>query len=742
MAGMQTERQVAVSSPLGEDVLLFHRMSGNEQLGRLFEFQLDLLSEDEQIVIEDILAQNLTVSLTLPNDETRYFNGIVSRFTHVGAIGRYAAYKAILRPWFWFLTRTADCRIFQEQTVPNIIKGIFREYGYTDFDEALSNSYRTWTYCVQYCETDFNFISRLMEQEGIYYYFRHEDGKHVLVLSDSYSAHELIPGYEEIPYFPPDDSAVRERDHITQWLVSQEVQPGTYSLNDFDFEVPKKDLHVKRTIMRQHAQPEFEIYHYPGEYVKSGDGDNYVRTRIEELHTQYELTQGESNARGLTPGGLFELTGYPRDDQNREYLTVSASYELESDIIQAGSSGGGPVYACSITAIDSHTPYRPPRITPKPVIQGPQTAIVVGPAGEEIWPDQYARVKVQFHWDREGQQDENSSCWVRVAQLWAGKTWGGIHIPRIGQEVIVEFLEGDPDRPIITGRVYNADEMPPYGLPANKTQSGIKSRSSKGGTGANFNEFRFEDKKGSEQVYLHAEKNQDIVVENDETHSVGHDRTKTIGNDETTDVGHDRTESVGNDEKITIGNNRTESVGNNEEITIGANRTEKVGSNETITIGSNRSVTIGSNKTETIAINKAETIGVAKELTIGAAYQVTVGAAMNETVGASKSVQVGASKSLDVGASSSENIGNDKSVNVGDNQSTSVGKDDSLKVGKNLVIDAGDSIVIKTGKASISMKKDGTITIEGKDITVKGSGKINIKASQDVIIKGTKILQN
>ncbi len=735
MAVTQTERQIAVSSPLGEDVLLLHRMTGNEQLGRLFEFQLDLLSTDEQIAIEDVLAQNLTVSLRLPNDEIRYFNGFVSRFSHVGAMGRYAAYQATLRPWLWFLTRTADCRIFQEQTVPDIIKGIFREYGFTDFDEALSGSYRTWGYCVQYRETDFNFVSRLMEQEGIYYYFRHEDGKHTLVLADSYSAHELIPGYERIPYFPPDESAVRERDHISQWDVSQEVQPGVYSLTDFDFEVPKKNLHVKRSITRPHARPDFEIYDYPGEYVKSGDGDVYVRTRIEELQAQYELTRGEANARGLVPGGLFELTDYPREDQNREYLIVSASYELQSDVFESGpSSGQGQAYACSISAIDSHTPYRPPRITPKPVIQGPQTAIVVGPAGEEIWPDKYSRVKVQFHWDREGQRDENSSCWVRVAQLWAGKTWGGIHIPRIGQEVIVEFLEGDPDRPIITGRVYNADEMPPYELPANKTQSGIKSRSTKGGSGENFNEFRFEDKKGAEQVYLHAEKNYDIVVENDETHSVGHDRAKTIGNDETTDVGHDRTESVGNDEKITIGNDRTEAVGNNEDISIGANRTEKVGSNETISIGANRSVSIGSNKTETVAVNKAETIGAAKELTIGAGYQVTVGAGMNETVGASKSVQVG--------ASSSETIGSDKSVDIGDNQSTSVGKDDTLKVGKNLVIDAGDSIMIKTGKASISMKKDGTITIQGKDITVKGSGTINIKASKNVVIKGKKVLQN
>ena len=275
------------------------------------------------------------------------------------------------------------------------------------------------------------------------------------------------------------------------------------------------------------------MFDYPGGYTKTGDGEQLVRTRLEELQSRWERGRGETNARGVAVGALVKLEKHPRADQNREYLVVSANYDLSYTEYEAMETPGA-TYHCSFTALSSKEPFRPQRTTPVPIVQGPQTAVVVGPKGDEIYTDKYGRVKVQFHWDRYGKSDENSSCWIRVSHPWAGKNWGMVAIPRIGQEVVVDFLEGDPDRPIITGRVYNAEQMPPYDLPANKTQTGIKTRSSKGGSGANFNEIRFEDKKGSEQLYIHAEKNQDIVVENDETHSVGHDRKKTIDHDETT----------------------------------------------------------------------------------------------------------------------------------------------------------------------------------------------------------------
>ena len=734
MAVTQQHREAGIKTPLGDDALLLREMTLDEELGRLFSMNLELASETENIRFEDLLGQKVTVRLELPSGEKRYFNGHVSQISQLPSEGSYAIYHAVVHPWLWFLTRTSDCRIFQNKTVPDIVKEVFRNHGYTDFEEKLSVSYRNWEYCVQYRETDFNFVSRLLEQEGIYYYFKHDEDKHTLILSDGYGAHDKIPGYETIPYYPPDETTVREEESVSFWSLSKKIQPGSYALNDYDFLRPKADLKVSSSLTHEHKAAEFEVYDYPGEYLETDDGEAYARKRIEEFNTQYEEIQGESNARGVTVGGLFELSEYPREDQNREYLVVAATHHIQSDDFDSGANSSGPIYTNHFSVIESKTPFRPARTTPKPVVQGPQTAVVVGPSGEEIHTDEHGRVKLQFHWDRYGQFDENSSCWVRVSQLWAGKSWGAMHIPRIGQEVIVEFLEGDPDRPLVTGRVYNGIEKPPYDLPANKTQSGVKSRSSMGGGAANFNEIRMEDKKGSEQLYIHAEKNQDNVVENDET----------------TSVGHDRTEDVGNNETITIGNDRIESVGNNETITIGNNRQEQVGVNETISIGSNRSVTIGGNKTETIAINKAEIIGAAKELTIGGLYQVSVGAAMNETVALAKAQEVGATKTTIVGGNVSEqygsnqttNVASDHSETIGANQIIRVGKDRTITVGNDLTIDAGDQVVIKTGKASITMKKNGDISIRGKDIRINGSGKINIRSSGDIVTKGKKILQN
>ena len=757
MAATQKNREVQIKTPLGDDVLLLRDMTMTDELGRLFSIELELLSLKEDIKFEDLLGENINIQLDLPGDKKRFFNGNVSHVSQSASQGSFAVYHVTARPWLWFLTRTSDCRIFQEMTVPDIIKEVFREHGYTDFEEKLNNSYRTWNYCVQYRETDFNFVSRLMEQEGIYYFFKHEDGKHSLILADSYGSHEAIPDYEEIPYYQPDDSVVREKEHISHWHISKQVQPGTFVLNDFDFEKPKANLETNSAISQSHTASEFEIYDYPGEYIETGDGDNYVRTRIEELHAQFEQANGSSDARGMMTGGLFSLAEYPREDQNREYLVTSTSHSIHSDDYESSSRNEGPVYSNSFTIIDSGNPYRTARITPKPVIHGPQTAIVVGPSGEEIHTDEYSRVKLQFHWDRYGKSDENSSCWVRVSQLWAGKTWGGIHIPRMGQEVIVEFLEGDPDRPIITGRVYNADQMPPYELPANKTQSGIKSRSSKEGSGANFNEIRMEDKKGEEELYIHAEKNHTNITENDRNEDVGHDRSLHVGNDKSEAIDNNKSIEVGVDHAEKIGSNKSLSVGANHDETIGVDKSLNVGSNHKEGIGSNMTISVGSNLTETVAINYAETVGAAMELTIGAMFTETVGAFKAQTIGANKEENVGVNKSVGIGANKSEDIGGNSSQSVGGGKTVSVGKDlgetvsgghteavtkDYALTAKNVSITAEDSITLTTGSASISMKKDGTINIQGKDISVKGSGKINVKASKDITMKGKKILQN
>nr|WP_236209675.1 type VI secretion system tip protein VgrG [Pseudomonas tohonis] len=569
MAISQRARMAKVSSPLGGDALLLDRLDGHEELGRLFDYELNLISEDHSIQLDALLGKPMGVSLELPDGSQRYFHGIASRCSQTAGSGQFAGYHVSLKPWLWLLSRTSDCRIFQNKTVPDIIKQVFRDLGFSDFEDALTRTYTEWEYCVQYRETSFEFVSRLMEQEGIYYYFRHEQARHVLVLSDAYGAHAPVAGYGTVPFYPLADQ-MRERDHIYDWYLAREVQPGSLSLNDYDFQRPSAHLQVRSTVSRAHSNAELPLYDYPGEYTQSQDGEQYARNRIEAIQTQYERVHLRTNARGLGSGHLFKMSGYPRADQNREYLIVGARYQVSQESYESGSAGGPLQFESALDCIEARQPFRPMPTTIKPIVQGPQTAMVVGPKGEEIWTDQYGRVKVHFYWDRHDQSNENSSCWIRVSQAWAGKNWGSVQIPRIGQEVIVSFLEGDPDRPIITGRVYNAEQTVPYELPANATQSGTKSRSSKGGTPANFNEIRMEDKKGAEQLYIHAERNQDIAVEHDESHWVGHNRTKSVDNDELARIGQDRTRAVKRNDTLMVGGAKADSVSTQYLIEAGA----------------------------------------------------------------------------------------------------------------------------------------------------------------------------
>ncbi|MBI2732823.1 MAG: type VI secretion system tip protein VgrG [Aquabacterium sp.] len=762
---MATQAPITLRSPLPAADLFLESMNVSEGLSQLGGMQLNLLSEKPTLAPKDLLGKPVTLTLHLADDSKRFFHGYVTRFGLGTPRGRYFAYQAEVRPWLWFLTRTSDCRIFQEMSVPDIVKKVFDDHAsVAQVKLKLFRSYRPWTYCVQYRESDFQFVTRLLEREGIYWYFEHTDGKHELVLMDSLSAHDPITGESTIRYIEDPNNAPPDQEYISNWTFSQEVKTGKMVLTSYDFERPATSLLVDASLSRSHDQASAERFDFQGDYTKAPDGKQFAEDWLDEVQARHHRLEGAGNAMGLEAGRTFTLAKHPREDQNAQYLLTSVRIQAQVAVFDAG--GSGSQYKVSFEAIPATQQFRPPRQTPKPFVQGPQTAVVVGPSGEEIFTDKYGRVKVQFHWDRLGKKDEKSSCWVRVSQPWAGQNFGFMHIPRIGQEVVVDFLEGDPDQPLITGRVYNAQQMPPWDLPANATQSGVLSRSSKGGAYGNANALRFEDKKGSEQVWLHAEKNQDIEVENDETHWVGHDRTKTIDHDEKVHVKHDRTETVdnnetitigvdrtekvGNNEKITIGVNRTEDVGANEQITIGANRTESVGANESVTIGANRSISVGGSETATVAMQRTHTVGVNETIAIGAAQEVAIGAAQSINVGANQSTNVGASQSVNVGSGQSISVGADHSLKVGGAQSVSVGKDrtlqvsgnEAIKVGKNLIIEAADSISITTGSASITMKKDGTIIIKGKDVTVEGSGKINVKASSDMVLKGSKILQN
>lgn len=552
MAVSQQNRIASIATSLGGEELVLSSFSSREELGRLFQFEIALESEDHAIELNKLIGENVTVVLNLANESERYFNGFVSRFSHLPIHGRLANYHMTVVPWLWFLTRTSDCRIFQEKSTTDIIKEVFRDKGMSDFRDETKRTYKPWEYCVQYRETDFNFISRLMEQEGIYYFFEHENGKHTLVMVDDVTAHQPFPDYDTITYRTRRENQV-EGEYIYDWNYGIEAQPGKYELNDFNFETPKASLKASSDIRRDHTNADFEMYDYPGEYVVHGDGVDVSKIRIEELQTDYHDVQASATALGMAVGRVFTLEDHPQDDQNEKYLVSSVRYEVRNAEYESGG-GGDTAVRCHFTAKLADQPYRSKRVTPKPLINGPQTAFVVGPSGEEIYTDKYGRVKVQFHWDRYSEANESSSCWIRVAQIWAGKKWGAMYMPRIGQEVIVEFLEGDPDRPIITGRVYNADCMPPYELPANKTMSTVKSNSSKGGGG--FNEIRFEDKKGEEQIFVHAEKNQDIRVKNNCYETIGNDRHLIVRNDQKEIVEHDREETVENDHKEKIGKDR------------------------------------------------------------------------------------------------------------------------------------------------------------------------------------------
>ncbi|MGA9574591.1 MAG: type VI secretion system tip protein VgrG [Lysobacterales bacterium] len=555
LSPQDTNVPIQLKTPLGDNVLLVRSIRGKEKVSGLFVFHLDLISENPGLEFDKTVGQNITAVLLLDDaGEERYFNGFITEFRYSGKDGQYYRYQATIRPWLWLLTRTSDCRIFQKtnMTVPDIIKDVFKINNMVDFDARLSATYRIWDYCVQYNESDFDFISRLMEQEGIYYYFEHKADKHVLVLADDASAHNPYAGYEEIQYLPDLDQGSATAKALNTWTAKQHMMPNMYATKDYDFENPKLPLLSKYSKQTGHEWPNFEpeIYDYPGEYVTGEEGKTYAEIRLQELMCQRERVHASGQCRGLVPGCMFTLWNYPRDDQNKEYLILSIEHEMNNHEFMSGAQEDITVYESKIEVIaKDKLPFRAPRKTRKPKVQGPQTAVVVGPkddeANSEIYTDKYGRIKVQFHWDRYGDKDEKSSCWVRVSQLWAGAKWGGIHIPRIGQEVVVSFLDGDPDRPLITGSVYNANYMPPYELTTNKSQSGIKSRSTTGGSADNFNEIRFEDKIGEEELYIHAEKNHTNITENDRSENVGHDRSCKVGHDYKLDVGNDALVNIG-----------------------------------------------------------------------------------------------------------------------------------------------------------------------------------------------------
>jgi type VI secretion system secreted protein VgrG len=672
----QAGQPFSIATPLGADELLLDTFNGVEGISTPFLFTVDLLSENEKVDAADVLRKEVTLTFILPDGSNRVIHGIVRRFAQLGQRDQLTYYRAEIVPWLWFLSLAKDVRIFQQMSVLEIVEKVFTAQGYQDFEIKCSRSYPKREYCVQYRESNLDFVSRLLEEEGIYYFFRHSTSGHVLVLADDNNAAQEVGG----------GGAARlsgerrdDEDVVLELSDVHAVHIGTVTLTDYDYLQPS--LSLQQTVSGEGRE---EAYDYPGMYASPSDGDRYALVRLQEQEAVARVLTGAGTMRSFESGAKFKLVGHYRRDLNASYLITEVRHSGHAGAYRAWEDRQ-PHYENSFSAIPLGTPYRPPRRTPKPTVHGSQTAVVVGPAGEEIWVDKHARVKVQFHWDREGRKDENSSCWVRVSSSWAGKGWGWIQIPRIGQEVIVDFLEGDADRPIITGRVYNAEQVLPYELPANQTQSGVKSRSSKAGGTDNFNEIRLEDRKGSEQIYIHAEKDRKVIVENNNTEDVGHNETISIGND--------RGEKVGNNEAISIGNNQSINVGTNQSLTVGSNQTISAGNNQSTSVGKNRSVDVAENHTESVGSNQTSNIG----------------------------------------KNSALNIGDSWTVKVSKHHKEEAGENYSLKA-KQVYIEGKDSVEIKSGSASIILKKNGDIQIKG--------GKINVKGSGDVVIKGSKIGEN
>ncbi|MES3022233.1 MAG: type VI secretion system tip protein TssI/VgrG [Pseudomonadota bacterium] len=533
-------RILNVNTPLGETETVLMTLSGSEALGRLPRYQLRLASKRGKIKPAELLGKNITAGVELPGGgPPRYLNGYVTSFADAGTgpaswfedagVGRVHHYELTVHPWLWFLTRSANFRMFQSMTVPQVVKAVCDTYPFAQLStKLLRPDYPVREYQCQYRETDFNFVLRLLEQEGIYFRFAHENGKHTMELFDSHSAHTARPGYASVDFIDLETGPDEEREHISDWHTTHEVQAGSYSLTDFDFENPRVSLLGTANKRAGHDLDGFAFFDFPGEYASVAAGAGYSRIRLEELQAQHEVINAAGSVRGIEPGAVFKLANHPHKEQNRDYLVTAANYNITNN--QPGSDGAGGEFHCRFQLIDSRTQFRPARLTPKPVVQGPQTAMVVGPEGEEIHVDKLGRVKLMFHWDRYGKADENSSCWVRVSQPWSGKGWGALFIPRIGHEVIVEFLEGDPDRPIVVGRVSNGEAQTPWALPQEKTRSGFRTRTYKGGAG-NFNELSFDDKQGAEEVFLQAER--------DQVARVKHDRIEDIGNQSHTTVRKD-----------------------------------------------------------------------------------------------------------------------------------------------------------------------------------------------------------
>ncbi|ARP97103.1 hypothetical protein CAL15_23635 [Bordetella genomosp. 13] len=707
---LNRDRQISVSVGAERTAFLFDAMQGSDGISTLSEYRVRLLHRSMQVDVGGLLGKPLTMTIQTAATP-RYINGVIASFALVGQQGdvdRYVVYEAVVVPWLWLATHKREFRIYQNQSVPDTIKQVLTPYGYT-FEFDLAESYEPRVYCVQYDETDFQFVSRLLEAEGIHYYFRHDEDKHTLVMSDEVQSHKAVAGYEQVPYFTEDKLTVPRQDHMTRVAVYQDLRPGRYTTNDYNFVTPNADLKARQQIKLEHEHSEAEVYEWPGNYGEGPLGERYARQRMQEQHHVRDTRTLLGTARGVATGSLFSLIGCPRAEEDREYLVLATRYDLKGNNYhsvngEAGSSG----HRCQFTwtVQDAKLPFRPPRITEKPRTKGPQTAVVVGPQGKEIWTDEYGRVKVHFHWDRYDNRDENSSCWIRVSSSWASGNFGAIQVPRIGDEVIVDFLNGDPDYPIITGRVYNAAKMPPWKLPENETQMGIYSRSSPGGNYHTANALRFEDKAGHEEIYILAQK--------------------------------DRNEKTKNNHTERIDNNWVQSVGHHKAIEVDGNHSESVHGNMTLHVGPSG---VGRVLTDSFRKLVEGIADVAKSLPIPGINQLGRGVyslfadqAINEATAGVKTQFVGLTKTVTVGGTIVESAGHSIQFTSGSHFSADAANTVSLT--------SNGEFHVQVGKSELRLTADGFIRLSGDTLFLNFENGIEMQATNEIALSSKKINLN
>ena len=703
---------LTLTTPLGDDLEIVG-FRGEEKISEPFRFTLDLESESADIEFSDIVGEDVTVSLHFPEGSERHINGLVTRFVQAGRGEEDVVnYQAEITAWVWMLTLTSDSRIFQEKSVPDIIEEIFGDLGFTDYKNSLQKTYETRDYCVQYGESSFDFISRLMEDEGIFYFFEHGESSHTLILADDADAHEVCAGPSPVRYEAPIANSV-QLNVVKECTLEERVVTSNYALSDFNFETPETDLKVSVS----GGDGDSEEFEFPGGYSETEVGEARATVRIEEKELPARWMSGGSYCMGFAAGGKFTLEEHYRLDVNASYVLYSVRHEGQKE-----------EYENTFEAFPAETPFRPGRKVAKPVIHGAQTAIVVGKEGEEIWTDNYGRIKVQFHWDRQGEMDENSSCWIRVAQGWAGKQWGAMFLPRIGQEVLVSFMDGDPDRPLVTGSVYNSTQTVPYDLPDEQTKSTIKSNSSKEGEG--FNEIRFDDLKENEEIYVHAQKDLSLKVLNNEVADVKNARYAFVkqGEDEEPEID----EGV-QDMLVVVGNRKIEVKGEESEETH-TNEGKYVQE-----VTKTREVTVQDNETHTNEKDFTQAVN--------GNYDLTVDGDLTQTVKGKYTLKVDGDLIIDVSGKVSIKAGQDLLAEASGSLTNKAGMDLTNDAGKNLNNTAGMDLTNEggmnlTNKASMDVTNDGLnvnnsakVALNNKAVTLKNEASAMMENTASAMLK-------